>query len=480
MNPVNDYFLPYQRAWILDESPMKLYAKSRRIGITYATSYRVNDKCLRRRNFTQWVTSRDELTAHEFITDYIAKWAHASNVVCKGLLGDDLQVIDTEKGIRAFVATYESTGSRVVSLSSTPEAFAGKGGDVLIDEADLHKDSGKVIDMAMPCTTWGNQLEMLSALSVDGGPNTPFCRMERDILDNGNPMGWSHHRTTILDAVEQGFVEKINQVSGQHYERAEWLAMIRAKCRTEEAWNTQYLIVPSTDGAALLSYELIASCEIPAREAKAEEDSPHLRYAGYDVGRKKDLAVYFELELRGDVLWQVEYEVLKKTSFPVQTDFLKNKLKNPKLARLCIDYTGMGGPICEELQRCYGEYRVEGVTFSNPVKEALAMPLRASFEDRTIRVADDPEIRDDLHKIRKTTTAAGNIRYEGERDENGHSDRFWALALALHAKGRNDGPCRMEASRSVTPEQAIRNSFNEPNRMRRKQYEISKTNSWPV
>ena len=206
------------------------------------------------------------------------------------------------------------------------------------------------------------------------------------------------------------------------------------------------------DCAALLSYELIASCEIPAREAKAEEDSPHLRYAGYDVGRKKDLAVYFELELRGDVLWQVEYEVLKKTSFPVQTDFLKNKLKNPKLARLCIDYTGMGGPICEELQRCYGEYRVEGVTFSNPVKEALAMPLRASFEDRTIRVADDPEIRDDLHKIRKTTTAAGNIRYEGERDENGHSDRFWALALALHAKGRNDGPARFAALKNGEPE----------------------------
>ena len=40
-----------------------------------------------------------------------------------------------ERGIRAFVATYEATGSRVVSLSSTPEAFAGKGGDVLIDEA---------------------------------------------------------------------------------------------------------------------------------------------------------------------------------------------------------------------------------------------------------------------------------------------------------------------------------------------------------
>ena len=155
--------------------------------------------------------------------------------------------------------------------------------------------------------------------------------------------------------------------------------------------------------------------------------------------------LYFELEKRGDVLWQVEYEVLDRVSFPLQIEFLKNKMCNPRLARLCIDYTGMGGPVCEEVQRSFGQYRVEGVTFSNPVKEALAMPLRAAFEDRTIRIADDPALRDDLHKIRKTMTAAGNIRYEGERDENGHSDRFWALALALHAKGGNDGPCRMEA-----------------------------------
>ena len=77
-------------------------------------------------------------------------------------------------------------------------------------------------------------------------------------------------------------------------------------------------------------------------------------------------------------------------------------------------------------------------------------------------------------------TAAGNIRFSADRSENGHSDRFWALALALHAKGRNDGPCRMEASRSVTPEQAIRDSFNDPNRMRQRQYEISEENAWPV
>ena len=121
---LTDYFLPYQRRWILDDSRMKLYAKSRRIGITYATSFRVNDKCLRRPGTVQWVTSRDEFTAREFITDYIAKWAAAANAVCRGLAGENAAVIDPLHGIRAYTAEY-GNGSRVISLSSTPEAFAG-------------------------------------------------------------------------------------------------------------------------------------------------------------------------------------------------------------------------------------------------------------------------------------------------------------------------------------------------------------------
>ena len=68
------YFLPYQEKWLTDEAPFKLYEKSRRIGATYATSYRCFQKCLRRRDFTQWVSSRDLLTAKEFITDYVARW----------------------------------------------------------------------------------------------------------------------------------------------------------------------------------------------------------------------------------------------------------------------------------------------------------------------------------------------------------------------------------------------------------------------
>jgi len=433
---MKQYFLPYQKRWILDNSPMKLYAKSRRIGISYATSYRVNDKCLRRGGFVQWVTSRDEFTAREFVTEYVSKWARAANAVCRGINGNDVELVDELHGIRAFTVTY-GNGSRVVSLSSTPEAFAGKGGDILIDEADLHRDSGRVIDMALPCTTWGGQLEMVSALSVYGSAGSPFCRMLREAESGKNPMGWSVHRTTIADAVREGFVERLNEVTGSHYGREEWLEQMRGRCRTDEAWQTQYLIQPGSDGKALLSYDLIRGCEL-SRGELAElcgNEDRSLRFGGYDVGRKKDLAVYYEFIRSGDVLIQSDYQVLDRASFGEQREMLRERLKDGRLARLCMDATGMGMMLTEELQEEFGEYRVEAVTFTAPVKSMLAMPMKAMFEGQRVRIEEEDELRNDLHKIVKSVTAAGNVRYDAERDEDGHSDRFWAMALAIHAAG---------------------------------------------
>ena len=88
---------------------------------------------------------------------------------------------------------------------------------------------------------------------------------------------------------------------------------------------------------------------------------------------------------------------------------------------------------------------MESVTFTGPVKAALAMPVRAAFESRGIRILADDVLRRDLHKIVRSVTAAGNVRYDAERDEYGHSDRFWALALAVHAAGRtSEPPCAVD------------------------------------
>ena len=53
----------------------------------------------------------------------------------------------------------------------------------------------------------------------------------------------------------------------------------------------------------------------------------------------------------------------------------------------------------------------------------------------------DDAVREDLHSVRKSVTAAGNVRLDVERtDTDGHADRFWALALAYHAADADKAP----------------------------------------
>jgi phage FluMu gp28-like protein len=90
----------------------------------------------------------------------------------------------------------------------------------------------------------------------------------------------------------------------------------------------------------------------------------------------------------------------------------------------------------------------------------LGMPLLAAFQDRAVRIPAVPAIREDLHKIRKTATAAGNVRLEADSDDAGHADRFWALALALHAGADHAGPCTFQ---QIGGDEAGTNAFNPGN-----------------
>ena len=103
-----------------------------------------------------------------------------------------------------------------------------------------------------------------------------------------------------------------------------------------------------------------------------------------------------------------------------------------KCQRVCIDKTGLGIGWVDDAQDKFGHI-IEGVTFTSQAKEALAYPVRGFMEDQRLRIPYSAEIRADLRNVTKTTTSAGNIRFTAERTANGHADRFWALALAIHA-----------------------------------------------
>ena len=158
-----------------------------------------------------------------------------------------------------------------------------------------------------------------------------------------------------------------------------------------------------------------------------------------DIGRRKDLTVIWVLEKIENIKYTRLVIELAKMPFHKQEEILHEILAHKLFRRDCQDDTGIGMQMAENAQLKFGKFRVEGVTFTNKVKEDLAYRLRTEFENKTVFIPSRHEIREDLHSVRKITTASNNIRFDADRSDNGHADRFWALALALHAADNGSG-----------------------------------------
>lgn len=436
--PERDVFmLPYQERWITDPAIMKLMEKSRRIGISYGSAYEdVRRHSLAGNRLQTWVSSRDELTAKQYVRDCMAfaKLLHAAAVDT----GEKILVDDGGKQHTVQTINF-ANGQPLHSLSSNPDAFAGRGGYVKLDEFALRKDPGAVYAIAGPTIDWGGALAIIS---THRGSGNYFNTLIREIREKGNPKRFSHHKVTLQDALDQGFLWKLQTKLKDgdprlDYDEADYFDYQRSRARDQETFLQEYMCVPADDAGAFLEYALIdGACykegekwEFTIEQARA---CGNPIYCGIDIGRHHDLTSLLVVEKVGGVYLVRKRIDLVKMMFSTQESVVYPWIELAK--RTCIDSTGLGMQFAERAVQRFGKYRVEGITFSGPVKEELAYPVRSAFEDGAIKIpfGDDPFISD-LRKIRKETSAAGNIRFVADSDDDGHADRFWALALALHA-----------------------------------------------
>jgi phage FluMu gp28-like protein len=432
-------FLPFQSKWIKDTSRIKLMEKSRQIGISWATAYGVDERAAAQgARFDEWVSSRDDIQARLFIED-CKLWAGIMGMAAKDL-GE--VVIDADKKVSAYVLQFAS-GRRIHSMSSNPDAQAGKRGSRVLDEFALHADQRKLWAIAYPGITWGGAMEVIS---THRGSYSFFNGLIRETREKNNPKRISMHKVTLQDALDQGFLFKLQQAlpadaEQQGMDEAAYFDFTKNGAADAESFDQEYQCIPADDDAKFLEYGLITACEYSGgtdwRRGLTGPFQGRL-YCGVDIGRKKDLTVLWVVEKLGDVFYTRHIETMEKMRKSDQ-----EKILYPWFAicdRICIDATGLGIGWSDDAQDKFGASRVEAVTFTGQVKEALAYPLKGAMEDRTIRIPEDPVIRSDLRKVQKTVTAAGNIRFVAESTADGHADRFWALALAIHAADSSGGP----------------------------------------
>lgn len=445
--PERDLFmLPYQDKWIKDPAIMKLMEKSRRIGISYGSSYEdVRYHAQAESRLQTWVSSRDELTARQYVRDCMGfgKVLHLAALQCgETVLYDD-------KGQQHTAQTIPFPNGTVLnSLSSNPDAFAGRGGRVKLDEFALRKDPGMVYAIAGPTIDWGGTLAIIS---THRGSKNYFNTLIREIKEKGNPKRFSYHRVSLQDALDQCFLWKLQTKLKEgdprlDMDEADYFTYQRSRARDEETFQQEYMCVPADDASAFIEYALIDGCcykEGESWEYSLEQAAAcgNPLYAGIDIGRHHDLTSLIVAEKVGGVYLLRKRIDLQKQMFSVQESVIYPWIEIAR--RACIDRTGLGMQFAERAAQRFGKSKVEGVNFSGAVKEDLAYPVRSAFEDGSIRIPfGDDKLISDIRKIRKETTAAGNIRFVADSDDEGHADRFWSLALAIHAGKSTTGNVR--------------------------------------
>ena len=400
--------LKYQQEWVNDDSRFKICDKGRQTGFSFCSALEVVLDCVSHK--TMWIIlSAGERQSKEYMEKVKL---HAKAV---GIAAEVLQSTFTmeDKDYKLLEVSFPN-GSRALGLPANPDTARGFSGNVILDEFAFHRDARKIWTALLPTITRGYKVRVIS---TPNGQQGKFYEL-------WNNPEWSKHFVDIYRARKDGLDIDVEA--------------LHAACDSEEDWQQEYCGVFLDEASAMITFEMINSCE--SEDATTELPEPFEPagdlYLGMDIGRKRDLTVIWLDEKLGDVFWTRMVLILNRQPFRNQRETLYQYLAMPKLRRACLDSTGIGAQLAEEAREKFGS-KVEAVTFTPAVKQDLALYQKECFEDKKCRIPAVKEIRSDLHAVKKIVTTANNIRYDAGRDENGHADRFWASALAKHA-GKTD------------------------------------------
>lgn len=485
--------LPYQQAWIADESILKIAEKGRRVGLTWAEA--ADDVIIAAREDlpenVMYISATEDM-GREYI-EACAMWAkafdYAAGQVSQGLYDDG-----GGRSIKTFEVGFPATGHRVVALSSRPTNLRGKQGTVVIDEAAFHQDLPAMLKAALALLLWGSKVRVIS--THDGVENA-FAQLIEEVRA-GKRGSATVHRIAFRDAVAQGLYRRVCLRRGIGWSQAGEDAWVRQAYDFYGDDAAEELdVVPSSSGGKYLSLALISQRMVPAwstdnadgsalvrgkwddgfaylaedvrRYAIAgwlrEHVEPHLERLdgdrrhvfGQDFARSSDLSVITVLAEQPDMSHRVRLVIeLGNCPFSSQEQILFaviNGLQRRRFRGGAMDATGNGAALAEAAAQRYGVNMVEQVKINAGWYIAHMPKLKAGLQDGTLHgIPRDDALRDDLRAIQlvqgvpmvpKVNTANAAFKAaaaEGAgKGQKRHGDFAISLLMAEYAFHREAG-----------------------------------------
>lgn len=339
----------------------------------------------------------------------------------------------------------DSRGRRSRLISNPCREPRGKGkADVYLDELAFYRNARKIYVAAVPIITRGGGV--LTVASTPLGKTGIFYEIiegetEKYPHFKRFRIPWWYCPDFCIDVPRaRGEAEQMSTDERVRKFGTDILKLIRESMDLE-SFQQEYECLFIDEATAYIPWDLILAAAKDANELKYYTDvEDFLNYqsegplwAGYDVGRKRNASELIVVEQIGDRFYLRLLQTLDRKKFSLQKAVLTQLMEKRKdVHRLCIDATGMGMNLAEDLAEKFSS-RVEGIEFTNAVKMELGTTLKIAMEDRNVHIPADRDLMVQIHSVRKTVTQAGNIRLDTEHDEKHHADKFWALALAIHA-----------------------------------------------
>jgi phage FluMu gp28-like protein len=476
-DPLADGILmAHQKAWLEDQSPLKLGEKGRRTGITYAealddTLIAASARSAGGDNVFYIGDTKDK--GREFI-GYVA---HFAKVVAKQLLPIEEFLFEDKKedGTSRFISGFRvqfASGHRVEALSSRPENIRGLQGVVVIDEAAFHQNVRAVLDAVNALLIWGGRIRVIS---THNGKLNPFNELINEAKAGKVP--FSLHFIPFQVAVENGLFKRVCLLRSLVYSaeaEREWEAKIRGAYGLRKAQMAQELdaIPADAEGTALsqVVIETVADRGVAVIRWRQDDDfkalEPETRWAitkafldrevapvlekldkrrrhdlGWDFARSGDVSGPVIMETGQDSVrrWKLVLE-LRNVPFETQRDILfyvGDRL--PNFGHGAFDATGNGAYLAEVAAQRWGA-RISEIKLSQDWYRKNATPYVDAFGDRSIVIANDADVILDHQALAfdgGVIKVPDSFRFKGSDGYDRHGDTAIGGMLAWFASRQN-------------------------------------------
>lgn len=475
LDPLADGILmAHQRAWVEDQSPLKLAEKGRRTGITFAEALDSTLIAAASRaagGDHTWYIGDTKDKGLEFIS-VCARFARTiarELVEIEEFLFEDKQPDGTSRYINAYRIRFAS-GFQVSALSSNPANIRGLQGRVVIDEAAFHRNVAAVIDACNALLIWGGVIRIIS---THNGALNPFNELIKEAREAR--YDYRIHRITFDDAVENGLYERVCLIRGWEptpEAKREWYARVRRSYGTRvEAMREELDAIPREGEGVLLPLAWIEAAstpeyvvrrwqstgtsfvDLPEQYRRAEmrdwlerELGPIVQgftpemgvfALGEDFGMRQDRTSFVIGYTAQDLVRHVPLIVeLRQCPYDQQKQALFWIVERlPRFAKGILDANGNGMALAQEARQKFGPDMITELIATDAWYREHSPGFRSAFEDRTIRLPADRDVRDDLRQIMMiggVGKVPRDVRTKGTDGGKRHADTAVAL-MNFHA-----------------------------------------------